>query len=177
MNNRSETLTKIAPALVKAQQEMGDAKKDSNNPFFKSKFADLNSVREAVTPALHKNGICILQLNTSVEGKSVVRTTLLHESGEYICSDTEIMSVDSKPQSMGSAISYARRYGLSSMLSVGSLDDDSETAMGRGNVKQSQVGVTASHHQKEPAVSTLTVQGTSGTFGSFRKTNNTGAKT
>lgn len=129
----STTITKIAPALLAAQKQMGEAVKDSNNPFFKSKYADLNSVREAVTPALHSNGISILQLNVAGTAgvKSYVRTTLLHESGEFICSDTEIVCKDaSNAQSYGSAISYARRYGLSSMLSVGQVDDDGASASG-----------------------------------------------
>lgn len=100
MNNTlagtSITLTKIAPALLAAQKEMGNAVKGSNNPYFKSKFADLNSVREAVTPALHANGITVLQLNSHAYGMDgklipVVRTVLLHESGEYVTSDTEIV--------------------------------------------------------------------------------------
>lgn len=132
MVNKSESITKIAPALLQAQREFGNAIKDSKNPFFKSSYADLNSVRDAVTPALHKAGIVLLQLNVSENGKNIVRTTLLHESGEFICSDIEIITAKSNdPQSYGSAISYARRYGLSSMLSVGAEDDDSERAMDR----------------------------------------------
>lgn len=129
---KSESIAKLAASLVKAQREMSNAKKDAKNPFFKSKYSDLNSVREAVTPALHDQGISVLQLNLHENGKNFVRTTLLHESGEYICSDTEIVVKEaSNPQALGSAISYARRYGLSSMLSVGAEDDDSESAMGR----------------------------------------------
>jgi hypothetical protein len=56
-----ESITNISTAFLKAQKEMSSAKKDSNNPFFKSKYADLNSVMEAVMPALHNNGISVLQ--------------------------------------------------------------------------------------------------------------------
>ncbi len=172
MNIKSETITKIAAALVKAQSEMSEAKKDSNNPFFKSKYSDLNSVREAVTPALHKHGICILQLNATVDGKAVVRTTLLHESGEYIGSDTDIVCVDAKPQTYGSAISYARRYGLSSMLSVGSTDDDGEMAQGRTN-KPTVTRVFTNETPGTPA-SSATPPVQNATFGSFRKPNGGG---
>lgn len=132
-SHMSPSILKIAPALLKAQKEMSDAKKDTKNPFFKSSYADLNSIREAVTPALHANGISILQLNTHVESVHVggsgmipvVRTMLLHESGEYIYSDTEIVCKDkTNAQQHGSSLSYARRYGLSSLLSVGAVDDD-----------------------------------------------------
>lgn len=130
--NSSQTISKIAPALLAAQKEMGNAKKDSKNPFFKSKFADLNSVREAVTPALHSNGIIVLQPTVYDSGRNFVQTLLLHESGEYISSDTEIICAKiNDPQAYGSAVSYARRYGLSSMLSVGAEDNDAEGAVDR----------------------------------------------
>ena len=128
---RSESILKIAPALLQAQKNMSNAVKDAKNPYFKSTYANLNSVREAVTPALHSAGISVLQLNVHGDGKTYVRTTLLHESGEFICSDTEVVVKEAgNPQAYGSAISYARRYGLSSMLSVGSEDDDANAAMG-----------------------------------------------
>ena len=131
--NRSESISKIAVALLKAQSSMGNAVKGAANPFFKSKFADLNSVREAVTPALNANGIAVLQPTTTLDGKAFVETTLLHESGEFISSLTEIVTAKSNdPQAAGSGISYARRYGLQSFLSVGAEDDDGEAAMGRG---------------------------------------------
>lgn len=139
---RSESIAKLAPALLQAQKNMTNATKDTKNPFFKSKYADLNSVREAVTPALHAAGISILQLNVYEEGKTFVRTTLLHESGEYICSDIEVIAKEANnPQAYGSAISYARRYGLSSMLSVGASDDDAQEAMG-SSVKAPAVAAT-----------------------------------
>lgn len=162
----SVSLTKIAPALVQAQMNMGLAKKDANNPFFKSKYTDLNSVREATIPALNAQGITVLQPTVVLDnGKSVVRTTLLHTSGEYITSDTEIVCPDSKPQTYGSALSYARRYGLGAIVCVGSEDDD-------GNMAQ-----TASAKSAKPplvkveATSPLATTGTvtTGKFNSFRK--------
>lgn len=125
----SETLTKIAPALVKAQSEMSNAIKDSTNPFFKSKYADLNSVREAVLPVLNKHGITALQPTVYEDGKPFVQTLLLHESGEYISSLTEIIcNKVNDAQSHGSGVTYARRYGLQSMCNIGSDDDDGNSA-------------------------------------------------
>lgn len=130
--NRSETIGKIAAALVKAQAAMDNALKDSSNPFFKSKFADLNAVREACIPALNANGITALQPTVTQDGKAFVETLLLHESGEFISSLTEIISAkQNDPQAHGSGISYARRYGLQSFVNLGSEDDDGERAMGR----------------------------------------------
>jgi len=120
--------SKIAAALVKAQSEMGNATKESKNPFFKSSYANLNSVREAVLPPLNRNGIAVLQ---PING-DVVTTTLLHESGEQISSDTRIVCAkQNDPQAYGSAVSYARRYGLQSMVCVGAEDDDGEKAIVR----------------------------------------------
>lgn len=133
--NRSESIAKISAALVKAQSEMGSATKDAKNPFFKSSYADLNAIREATIPVLNKNAITILQPTTVYEGKAYVETTLLHESGEFLTSLTEIIAPkQNDPQAHGSGVSYARRYGLQSFLCVGAEDDDGEKAMGR-NVK------------------------------------------
>jgi hypothetical protein len=132
--NRSETITKIAVALVKAQAAMGNAVKDSKNPFFKSSYADLNAVREACLPALNANGVSVLQPTVHVDGKPFVETVLLHESGEFISSLTEVICAkQNDPQAHGSGVSYARRYGLQSMVNLGSADDDGESAMGRTN--------------------------------------------
>lgn len=136
--NRSESIAKIAAAIVKAQSVMGNAIKDAKNPFFKSSYANLNAVREAVLPAMNANGISVLQPTIQVDGKSFVETVLLHESGEFISSLTEvIVSKANDAQQQGSGISYARRYGLQSLANIGSDDDDGETAVGRGNFKSS----------------------------------------
>lgn len=134
--NRSESIAKIAAAIVKAQSVMGNAIKDAKNPFFKSSYANLNAVREAVLPAMNANGISVLQPTIQVDGKSFVETVLLHESGEFISSLTEvIVSKVNDAQQQGSGISYARRYGLQSLVNIGADDDDGETAVGRGNLK------------------------------------------
>lgn len=125
----------LAKALVSSQAEMTDAVKDAKNPFFKSKYADLNAVREAIMPALTKNKLAVLQPVILLDsGKSVIRTTVLHESGESYTADTEVVCAKvNDPQAYGSAISYARRYGLQSMFNVGAVDDDAEVSMGRKN--------------------------------------------
>ena len=127
---KSESIKTIAPALLKAQEEMGNAKKGATNPFFKSKYADLNSVREAVIPALNSNGISILQPTTTIEGRPFVETILLHESGEWISSLTEIIcNKQNDAQSHGSGLSYARRYAISSIMNIGASDDDGQDAV------------------------------------------------
>ena len=133
---KSDSIAKIAAALVTAQSQMGNATKDSSNPFFRSKFADLNSIREATIPVLNANGISILQPTIPVDGKQFVETMLLHSSGEYLAAQTEIVCAkQNDPQAYGSAVSYARRYGLQALVCIGAVDDDSEAAMGRTNSK------------------------------------------
>lgn len=125
-------MKQIAVALLKAQKQMGNATKDSSNPFFKSKYADLNAIREACMPSLNDNGIVVLQPTVSVEGKNYVKTLLLHESGESIECLTEIIySKQNDAQSQGSGITYARRYGLQSLVNVGAEDDDGNKASGK----------------------------------------------
>jgi hypothetical protein len=108
---------------------MSNPKKGNTNPFFKSKYADLNAVREAVIPILNENGITVLQPLVHNDGKNFVNTILLHESGEMMESFTEIIySKTNDAQAQGSGITYARRYGLQSFVCVGADDDDGNKA-------------------------------------------------
>lgn len=130
--NGSSTTKLIAKALLESQRKMGNASKSAENPFFRSSYADLNAVREVAIPVLNAEGITVLQPMVSYEGKNFVRTLLLHESGEFLYSDTEIVQAKANdPQAHGSGISYARRYGLQSFLNIGAVDDDAESAMDR----------------------------------------------
>jgi len=123
-------MKQISTALLKAQSEMSNPKKGSTNPFFKSKYADLNSIREAVIPILNSNGISVLQPIVHIEGKNFVKTILLHESGENLESLTEIIyNKINDAQAQGSGISYARRYSLQSFVCVGADDDDGQKAV------------------------------------------------
>lgn len=137
----------ISKALLEAQKEMGNALKESKNPFFKSSYADLNSIREACMPSLNKHGIVVLQPTAFIDGKNFIKTILLHESGESMESLTEIVySKQNDAQSQGSGITYARRYGLQSFVNVGAEDDD-------GN-KASQAKKEEPPKQKAPLLAT-----------------------
>lgn len=130
----SDSIVKISEALLKAQIEMEGAKKGAANPFFKSKYADYGSVLEAVKGPLNNNKIVILQPLIFVqiaEGnpKQFVETMLIHESGEFISSQTMVVcKSDNNPQDLGSAITYARRYGLQSLVALPTEDDDGNRA-------------------------------------------------
>ena len=148
--NKSESITKLATALVKAQALIKAASKDSNNPFFKSKYADLGAIVDAIKEPLNKNGISYLQ----VVGPEGVETILLHESGEFISGVTPVIVVkQNDPQALGSAITYARRYGLQAIVGVvAELDDDGESAMGRPAAKAPH---TATLKPKQPVADDL----------------------
>jgi len=135
----SQTIGKISAALLKAQKGMGNAVKDSANPFFKSKYADLNSVREACLPLLNENGISAIQPMINKDGKNFINTILLHESGEFLSSLTEIVySKQNDAQAQGSGITYARRYGLQAFVNIGADDDDGNKASQPAPQKQSE---------------------------------------
>lgn len=136
--NRSESIAKLSAALVKAQRSMGNATKGAKNPFFKNTYADLNAIREVALPPLNDNGISVLQpTSTDAEG-SYVDTLLLHESGEFLTSRTRVLNTKGDAQGEGSGISYARRYGLQSLLNIGAVDDDGEAAVGRKEVSNAK---------------------------------------
>ena len=125
----NEYQTEIAKAFIKAQSEMANAVKGTTNPFLKNKYADLNAVREAVIPTLNKHGIAVLQPLITIDGKNYVKTLLLHESGQTMESLTEIIYArQNDAQAQGSGITYARRYGLQSLVCIGAEDDDGNNA-------------------------------------------------
>ena len=126
--NISTTIGELAAALSKAQGAMRNAIKDSNNPFFKSKYADLASVTDACRAELSANGLAVVQLPTVRDGKMVLEYILLHASGEFIGSELEMTPVKSDPQGIGSAITYARRYTLAGIAGVATEDDDGNAA-------------------------------------------------
>lgn len=128
----SVTITTISKALVKAQSEMSTPKKDAVNPFFKKNYADLNSILEACMPALNANGISVLQPICVIDNVDYVETILLHESGEWVGSYAKVINDKANDaQRQGSGISYARRYGLQSLVNLGAEDDDGNTATGK----------------------------------------------
>ena len=126
--NTSETLSKLAPALVKAQAAMAGATKSAANPFFQSKYANLEEVIRVVKEPFAANGLSFVQFPISGEGTAGVETIILHESGEFISNEFLLKCSKADPQGMGSAITYARRYGLQSACGIPSEDDDGNAA-------------------------------------------------
>lgn len=124
-------LSELAKALCVAQSQIKGAVKDSANPFFKSKYADLESVWEAIRKPLTDQGLSVVQLMDWREGHPVLVTRLLHTSGQFIESVMPLFMKAQDPQALGSAMTYARRYSLAAIVGVPQIDDDGEAAMNR----------------------------------------------
>jgi ERF superfamily len=128
----SENLNELATALSKAQAEFKIAGKDKANPFFKSQYADLESIVEACRPALSKNGLSFVQITKITENGTNLVTRLFHASGQWLEGEYPILTIKDDPQGFGSGLTYARRYALAATLGVVSGDDDDgEKAMSR----------------------------------------------
>lgn len=132
--NKSESISNLAKALCKAQNEMGGAVKDSKNPFFKSNYADLTSVIKAIKEPFYNNGLSYSQFPITSEGGSGIGvvTVLMHSSGEWLESEFYLPIAKKDAQGGAQCVTYARRYSLQSMAGIPSADDDAEAAMMRG---------------------------------------------
>ena len=128
---QSESIATLAPALVAAQAEIGGAVKGAENPFFKSQYADLNTVILALKPIFVKHGFAVIQLPVSDENGVGVSTRIQHTSGEYLEDSFTLPLAKSDPQAAGSAITYAKRYALKALGLMPDLDDDAEGSMFR----------------------------------------------
>jgi hypothetical protein len=129
--NKSESIKHLASALCKAQWAMGGATKESNNPFFKSSYADLGSVVKAIKEPFSDNGLSYVQFPIEEHGRIGVETILMHISGEYMSSSFTVQLSKQDAQGAGSAITYCRRYALQAIAGIPSEDDD-----GNGAVKK-----------------------------------------
>ena len=128
--NKSDSITDLAVALVKAQGELKNPSFDSQNPHFKNKYASLATVRDTVTPVLAKHGLAVVQLLGRGEGGITCETVLLHTTGQWLSEALYMPSAKQDAQGFGSAITYARRYALMAICGVvGDEDDDGQAAV------------------------------------------------
>lgn len=129
----STGISNLTKALLLAQRKMGAAVKGAKNPFFRSNYADLPTVMEVVKEPLNEAGILILQPAMNIDGKNFIETVLIHsETGETLISETEVICAKpNDPQAFGAAQTYARRFGLQSMLFIPAEDDDGNIASGK----------------------------------------------
>jgi hypothetical protein len=130
MTDKTTKHATIAAALAAAQAAMGRAAKSANNPHFKSKYADLSSVMDACMPALTSNGIAVTQPVKREDGEIVLYTILHHADSDQTLDDGGLPLIVNKRdmQGLGSALTYARRYGLMAMAGISADDDDGNAA-------------------------------------------------
>jgi hypothetical protein len=155
--NRSSECDKLFEALSKAQSEMLIADRDSNNPYFKSKYADLASITRASRPYLTKHGLCVChQVEQTEEGQNILVCILGHSSGQYLESRFRILPQKPDIQSLGSHITYLRRYSMVSLLGIADADDDGEMAMVEFREKTSKgTALNTKYNPKEESYETI----------------------
>ena len=144
-------------ALAKAQGEFTAAKKTATNPFFKSRYADLSEVIDAVSKGLQNNGLgFIQQVQENEKGAYVLKTTIFHTSGETISSFYPIFAKSGDAQGFGAGVTYARRYALQTLLGIPADDDDGNAISGGNNTNKT----TTQKTQTKPASITQQSVGT-----------------
>lgn len=122
-------LNEISAALVAAQAEFAAIPKTAENPFFKSKYADLATVISHTQPVLAKHGLAVSQHPTTLDGEPALTTWLLHSSGQSLKDTMRLCAAKSDPQGQGAAITYARRFAYMAVLGlVADADDDGQAA-------------------------------------------------
>jgi hypothetical protein len=127
--NKSEQINDLATALAKAQAELSNPKKTSDNPFFKSKYADLSEVINVSKPILSEHGLSIMQMLGYSESLVQCETVLLHVSGQFISSTLSLPVSKHDAQGIGSACTYARRYAWAAICGLAQEDDDGNAAV------------------------------------------------
>lgn len=144
--NKSDQINELATALAKAQGEIENASKSSQNPHFKSRYADLAEVLNTVRPVFASHGLSVSQCPSYEQGIVSVETVLMHSSGQWMSSviSAPISKLDA--QSVGSAITYCRRYSLAAVAGIAQEDDDANSAVGhspRQQAKQAKPAISA----------------------------------
>lgn len=158
--HRSKELNELYSAMAKAQSEMKIAGTDSENPYFKSRYADLATLVKATRPALTKFGLCVIQqVLPNEDGQMILHTILGHSSGQYIETRMRILPIKNDIQSFGSYITYLRRYSYASITGcvASGDDDDGEAAMvASRDIMAKGVSLNSKYHPKEESQDTIT---------------------
>lgn len=159
MCSKSETITKIAAALVAFSGEVKSIAHDATNPHFKSQYTSLDHMIDETKPILQKHGLTVMQFPGGDGEKITVRTMILHETGEWI--ETEPLTlrpVKLDPQGAGSAITYARRYSYAAALSLSLGDDDDGNAASAGQPQKPASQPAQQQRTSQPAGNNLISQ-------------------
>lgn len=155
----SEDTNEIAAALSKAQGDMSVASLDSTNPYFKSKYADFATIVRASRPALTKHGLAVTQqIIVGEDGQTMLHTILMHSSGQYIESRMRVVPAKNDLQTLGSCITYLKRYAYSALVGVTASDedDDGERAMAPARtVAEKGVALNAKYDPRNETADTI----------------------
>ena len=147
--NRSDQINELAAAMAKAQAKIEGAAKDKTNPAFRSKYADLGAVWDAVRAPLSENGLAVVQFPRKTESGVEVETILMHSSGQWM-SDTLAFPISkADAHGHGGGITYARRFSLQSICGVAPVDDDGNAAVGHGEnfASRANAGLRQAHEE------------------------------
>jgi hypothetical protein len=149
--NRSESVNELFTSLAKAQSEMKTAGLDSENPYFKSRYADLAAVVAASRPSLTKNGLSVIQqVVTDDNGATFLHTILGHSSGQWIETIMRVLPPKNDIQTFGSLLSYLRRYSYSALVSVVCADEDDDGERAVATSRETFAKGTALNHKYNP---------------------------
>ncbi len=122
--------------LLELQKSIGAIKRDSDNPYFKSKYFDINALLREIKPILNEHGFVLTQALSVMEGKNGLSTAIVDEDENVVIQSQVLLPEGLDAQKMGSAISYLRRYSLQSLLAIEAIDDDANEASGKTNKTQ-----------------------------------------
>jgi hypothetical protein len=153
----SPEVNKVYESLSKAQAEIRLAERDSENPYFKSHYANLASFIEASRGPLTKHGLALSHRNeVNDDGSNVLVCTLGHSSGQYIESRMRVMPPKNDVQSFGSYLTYLRRYSYAALCGLADTDDDGETAVAESReVYAKGTALNTKYNAKEQSLDTL----------------------
>lgn len=155
---QSETIGKLALALSKAQGQMDSASKSSDNPFFKSKYADLHECIQAAKKPLSDNELAVIQTTEPSETGINIITTLAHSSGEWIRGILDMKPKKDDDQGRGSSITYGRRYSFAAIVGIAQKDDDGNASSSRGKKEPVKKGKGVAEWEQEADKNNSTVQ-------------------
>lgn len=151
----------LIAALIAFQGELVQPKKESNNPFYNSKYAQLPAIIEVAQPLLLKNKLCVVQqievdYPASANPHTQLKTTLYHESGDAISTTLILKPVKDDPQGWGSAITYARRYSYCCILGIApeGEDDDGNDASGKRGMNEKKINLPSAKQETKPPTQT-----------------------
>lgn len=145
-------MSELHKAMAEAFVKIEGAVKDKENPHFRSKYADLGNVVEAIKPALASSGLWFTQVIHNTPGFASVETLIMHSSGEqFSCGITSVPILKNDAQGYGSALTYARRYGLSAAFGVAPEDDDGNKACEKPTEKRKSSMSIEEKQEKKPA--------------------------